>query len=159
MIRAQQDHAEALTRRILAAEEKFRIGEMALRRDQLDVALAHFKQAVELNPEEADHHALLGWTIFAAAPDKGPVMKEARAKLELAARMAPKAVAPRLYLGRMARMLGRDKEAIEYFSEVLELAPGHNEATSELRVLEGRKAGGPKETESKGLFGRRSRKP
>jgi tetratricopeptide (TPR) repeat protein len=157
VVRAQQDQAEAITRRVLAAEEKFRIGEMALRRDQLDVALTHFKQAVELNPDEADHHALLGWTIFVSAADKTTVVKEARGKLEQAARMAPKAVAPRLYLGRMARMLGRDKDAIAQFNEVLLLQPGHNEATSELRVLEGRKAA-PKETESKGLFGR-FRKP
>jgi len=159
-LRAQQDQAEELTRRVLAAEEQFRIGEMALRRDQLDVALEHFRRAVQLNPDEADHHALLGWAIFVAAEDKPAVTREARGMLERAARMAAKAIAPRLYLGRMARMLGRDREAIDYFDEVLKLSPGHLEASSERRVLEQRHGHGPgaKDDGKPGLFGRR-RKP
>jgi hypothetical protein len=155
-VRAQQDQAEEITRRILTAEEKFRIGEMALRRDQLDVALEHFKQAVELNPDEADHHALLGWTIFVAAPDKNAVLKTAKGLLDKAARMSEKAVAPRLYLGRMARMLGRDAEARKMFEEVVAISPHHTEATSELRLLEQRAGSTTKPPDNKGggLFGR-----
>jgi Flp pilus assembly protein TadD len=154
VVRAQADQAEALTRKILAAEEKFRIGEMALRRDQTDVALAHFREAVELNPDEADHHALLGWAMFVAATDKAAAAKQSRALLEKASRMAAKAIAPRFYLGRMARMLGRDREAIELFQEVLRLSPGHVEASSELRLLEQRQTG-PKDPVPKGgVFGR-----
>lgn len=153
-VRAQQDQAEELTRRILAAEEAFRIGEMALRRDQLEIALEQFKKAVELNPEEADHHALLGWTMFAAAADKPAASKDARALLDRAARMATKAVAPRLYLGRMARMLGRDREAIDHFTEVLRIAPHHVEASSELRLLEQRQGPKPDGGGKPGLFSR-----
>jgi hypothetical protein len=158
-VRAQQDQAEAITRRILAAEEAFRIGEMALRRDQLEVALEHFRRAVELNPDEADHHALLGWTIFAGAPDKNAVARESRNMLDRAARMAPKAVAPRLYLGRMARMMGRDREAMDYFAEVLALAPNHVEASSEMRLLEQRQGNPPPESGGgkAGLFSRRKK--
>lgn len=155
VVREQQDQAEALARRLLDAEEKFQIGSMALRREQFDVALDHFRQAVALNPDEADHHAALAWTLFAAAPDKAAVFREVRGMLEKAMRMAPKAVTPRLYLGRAARMLNRDKEAMEQFQEVLRIYPGHSEAQSELRILEVRHQGsGPGPDKGGGLFGR-----
>ncbi len=35
-------------------------------------------------------------------------------------------------------MLGREKEALAYFQEVLRLKPNHTEASSEARVLEQR---------------------
>jgi curved DNA-binding protein CbpA len=154
-VRDEQDQAEALARKLMAAEEKYQIGLMALRRDQFDVALEHFKEAVALNPDEADHHAAIGWTIFAAAPDKTVVFKEVRGILEKAIRIAPKAVTPRIYLGRVARMMNRDKEAIEQFEEVLRIYPGHSEAKSELRILELRQPGGQGGPDKGGgLFGR-----
>jgi curved DNA-binding protein CbpA len=153
-MRDEQDQAEALARKMMAAEEKYQIGLMALRRDQFDVALEHFREAVALNPDEADHHAAIGWTIFAAAPDKTVVFKEVRGILEKAIRIAPKAVTPRIYLGRVARMMNRDKEAIEQFEEVLRIYPGHSEAKSELRILELRQPGGPPDKGGGGLFGR-----
>ena len=153
-VRHEQDQAEALARKLMAAEEKYQIGLMALRRDQFDVALQHFKEAVELNPDEADHHAAIGWTIFAAAPDKTVVFKEVRGILEKAIRIAPKAVTPRIYLGRVARMMNRDKEAVEQFQEVLRIYPGHSEAKSELRILELRHPGQGGPDKGGGLFGR-----
>ena len=160
VVRAEQERANEAARRILAAEEEFRAGEIALRREQLDVALEHFKHALELNPDEADHHAMVGWTIFAGALDKTKVLREARGMLDKAMRMAPKSVAPRLYLGRLARIMGRDREALEHFHEVLNLQPAHTEAGSEIRMLELRiqQQKTQKDTDSKGLFGR-SRKP
>jgi hypothetical protein len=50
-------------------------------------------------------------------------------------------------------MLGRDKEALALFEEVLEVSPGHSEATAEVRVLQAR-IGGDK---GGGLFGRLKR--
>jgi hypothetical protein len=64
-------------------------------------------------------------------------------------------VTPRIYLGRVARMMNRDKEAIEQFEEVLRIYPGHSEAKSELRALELRhpQGQGP-DKGGGGLFGR-----
>jgi tetratricopeptide (TPR) repeat protein len=139
-VRAQQDQAEAMARRIFAAEEHFRIGEMALRRDQYNLALEEFRRAVELNPEEADHHAMLGWTIFVAAADRASVVAEARAMLDRAIKIAPRAVTPKLLLGKLERISGRDTEAMAQFREVLRLSRDHVEASSELRILEMRAA-------------------
>jgi curved DNA-binding protein CbpA len=135
-VRAQQEQADELARRIFAAEEHFMLGEMALRRDQYGIALAEFQRAVELNPEEADHHAMLGWTIFVGASDRASVVAEARSLLDRAIKIAPRAVTPRLLLGKLERIAGRDSDAIVQFREVLRLSRDHVEASSELRILE-----------------------
>jgi hypothetical protein len=59
-------------------------------------------------------------------------------------RLAHKSDSPalaRYHLGRVERMMGRDREALRRFKEVLDAAPDHLEAASEVRVLEARLAG------------------
>jgi tetratricopeptide (TPR) repeat protein len=155
--KAQEDEAEKLASKLFGAEEHFRRGEMALRRDQLDVAHAEFKQALALNPKEGEHHALLAWTTYALAPDKAKVRIEIRKMLDEAIRLAPRSVTPFIYMGRIARLEGRDDEAIKHFTQALTIMPGHSEAASELRVLEARKGSQPRKPDDKpkggGLFG------
>lgn len=141
-IRAEQARAEELTRRILDAEEAFRRGELALRRDQPAAAVAELERAVQLNPDEADYHAALAWSRFCAAPDKQAAAAATRAALDRAILRAPRSVTARFYLGRVERMLGRDHDALRLFRDVLAAAPGHAEAASEVRVLEVRLTGG-----------------
>ena len=155
VVRAEQARAEELARRILDAEEAFRRGELALRRDQPEGAVAEFELAVQLNPDEADYHALLAWAQFCAAPDKVAIAQRTRTLLDRAIQRSPRSITPRFYLGRVERMLGCDKDALRHFRDVLAAAPGHAEAASEIRVLEARlltsdKPGG-------GLFGRTKR--
>ena len=154
-IRADQVRAEELARRIVDAEEAFRRGELALRRDQPQAAVAELERALQLNPDEADYHALLAWSQFCAAADKMAVASTTRMLLERAIQRAPRAVTARFYLGRVERMLGRDQDALRRFREVLAAAPGHAEAASELRVLEARLAGGDRS--GGGTFGRSKR--
>ena len=137
-VRAEQARAEELTRRILDAEEAFRRGELALRRDQPQAAVAELERAVQLHPDEADYHAALAWARFCAAPDKQAVAAATRAALDRAIQRAPRSVNPRFYLGRVERMLGRDPEALRHFRDVLAASPNHAEAASEVRVLEAR---------------------
>ncbi|HTJ41978.1 MAG TPA: J domain-containing protein [Kofleriaceae bacterium] len=152
---AKQDQAEELASKIFAAEDHFRKGEMALRRDQLDAAHIQFQEAVRLNPNEGEHHALLAWTTYATAPDKAKVRIDVKKRLEEAIKQAPRSPTPFLYLGRIARIEGHDQEAIQHFEKVMKMMPGHSEAASELRVLESRRAAKPTKPpeEKKGLFG------
>jgi tetratricopeptide (TPR) repeat protein len=140
-IRADQARADELARRIFDAEEAFRRGELALKRDQPQAALADLELAVQLQPDEADYHALLAWARFAAAPDKAAVTAATRTALDKAIQRAPAAVTARFYLGRVERMLGRDSDALRLFREVLAAVPNHADAAAELRVLESRRAG------------------
>lgn len=153
-IAAEQAKAEALAARVVAAEEAFRRGEAALRRDQLTVATRELAQAMALNPEEADYIALHAWAQFCASADKVAVGGATKAALERALQKSPRAIAPRFYLGRVERMLGRDQQALQHFREVLAEQPHHTEAGSEVRTIEARLAAAG---ESKGLFGRSKR--
>jgi tetratricopeptide (TPR) repeat protein len=155
VVRAEQARAENLARRILEAEEAFRRGELALKRDQPQAAVAELELAVQRNPDEADYHALLAWAQFCAAPDKMAIASTTRMLLDKAIQRSPRAVPARFYLGRVERMLGRDQEALRHFGEVLAAVPDHAEAASELRVIEARLGGGGKP--GGGLFGRTKR--
>lgn len=112
-------------------------GEMALRREQLPQAIEEFNRAVNLDPKNGAAQALLAWAQFCAAPDKAAVANETRRTLATAALNTEEPVA-KLYLGRVERMLGRDKEALRHFQEVLFEHPRNTEAASEVRVLESR---------------------
>jgi len=143
-VRAEEARAQALAHRILDAEEAFHRGELALKRDQPAAAVEALELAIQLNPDEADYHALLAWSRFCAAPDKAAVATTTRTALDKAIQRAPAAMTARFYLGRVERMLGRDAEALRYFRDVLAAVPNHPDAAAELRVLEARMPGGGK---------------
>jgi len=140
-VRRQDAAADELAMRVLRAEEVFRQGEMALRRDQLAQAVAAFQSAVELAPGESEYQALLAWAMFAAAPDKSAVAAATRGGLPKAAEASTKSPTAKFYLGRVERMLGKEKEALALFQEVLRIKPSHADAASEARVLEQRLKG------------------
>jgi cytochrome c-type biogenesis protein CcmH/NrfG len=114
---------------------------MSLRRDQLQQAIDAFKQAVELQPNEAEYQALLAWAQFAAAPDKNAVANATRKALTKAAEANDRSPTARFFLGRVERMLGKERESLQHFQEVLRIKPNHGEAASEVRVLEQRLKG------------------
>lgn len=141
VIRAEQSRADEMAMNVMRAEEVFRQGEMALRRDQLPMAIEAFKQAVELQPNESEYQALLSWALFASATDKNALANQTRRALLKAVEANDRSPTARFYLGRVERMLGKEKEALEHFKEVLRLKPNHSEAASEARILEQRLKG------------------
>jgi hypothetical protein len=126
--------------RDLDARDAFQRGEMAMRREQIPQAIAAFSRASELRPEDPDAIAMLAWSKFCAATDKHAIADECRRTIEkaIAASIETGSVTARMCLGRMERMLGRDREALKSFQQVLELQPRHSAAASEARVLEAR---------------------
>jgi curved DNA-binding protein CbpA len=140
-VRAEEQKADELAMRVMRAEEEFRQGEMALRREQLQQAVQHFSQAVELQPNEPEYQALLAWARFAAAADKQGIASQTRKALIRAAEANDNSPTAHFYLGRVERMLGREKEALAQFHEVLRIKPTHSEASSEARILEQRLKG------------------
>jgi len=140
-VREEQARADQLAMAVMRAEEAFHRGELALRRDQLQQAIVDFSEAAALQPAEPDYRALLAWAKFAAAPDKNAVAAATRNTLQRAAADAPKSPTARFYLGRVERMLGREKDALAHFKAVLAIKPSHADAASEVRVLEQRLKG------------------
>lgn len=135
-VAAASAQAEAQVRQVLGGEEAYRKGESALRRMQLDDALDHFTKAVELGPNEADHHAMLGWTIYVAAPDKAAALPLARTHLRRATELSEKTALPHLLLGRIARMENDGEAAVKHLKRALEIAPRSTDAAAELRAAE-----------------------
>ncbi|MEP6863230.1 MAG: DnaJ domain-containing protein [Deltaproteobacteria bacterium] len=137
-VRAEEAKADELAMRVMHAEEAFRRGEMALRREQLAQAITEFTTAVELQPQEPEYQALFTWAKFAAAGDKQAIAHKTRNELARAAEKSTQSPTARFYLGRVERILGREREALEHFYEVLRIKANHAEASSEIRVLETR---------------------
>lgn len=140
-VKAQDAQADEMAMRIMRAEELFKQGEMALRREQLSTAIEAFKQASELQPNETEYQTFLAWAQFAAATDKNAVANQTRRALLKAAEANERSPTARFYLGRIERMLGREKEALQHFQEVLRIKPNHADAASEARILEQRLKG------------------
>jgi hypothetical protein len=121
----------------LAAEAAERANR-ALASDKPEAAVLELKKAVELVPNDVDYNALLGWALFCAADDKVAAAAESRKLLEKAVYKSQQPEVARFYLGRVERILGRDKEALRHFHAVLDVEPNHRDASAEVRVLEAR---------------------
>ena len=121
----------------LAAEAAER-AQRALKHEQVETAVLELKKAVELVPNDVDYTALLGWALFCAAQDKRAIAGETKKALERALYHSEKPHLARFYLGRVERMLGRDREALRHFHAVLMTEPDHRDASAEIRVLEAR---------------------
>lgn len=129
--------AQAKTTAELAAEAADRANR-ALASDKPEAAVLELKKAVELVPNNVDYNALLGWALFCAADDKTAVAAESRKLLERAVYKSQQPQIAQFYLGRVERILGRDKEALRHFHAVLDVVPSHSDASAEVRVLEAR---------------------
>jgi hypothetical protein len=143
--------ARVTTDHAAAAEEAFKRGELAMKRDQPGEAVLEFKTACDLNPTEVDYTAMLAWAKFCAAGDKAAIGADTRKALERAIYKSNKPERAQFYLGRVERMLGRDREALRHFQEVVDLKPNHADAASEIRAIEARLQSAGKT----GLFGRK----
>ncbi len=125
----------------ILADEAFQRGIMALRRDDVMDAVVELIRATELSPLDVDYAAMLAWAKFCAAPDKNLIAADTRKILERAIRKSEKPMMARFYLGRVERILGRVREALLHFKQVLDVEPGHADAAAEVRMLEPRMAG------------------
>jgi tetratricopeptide (TPR) repeat protein len=139
VLRAEQQQAEEMAKRIIDAEEAFRRAEAAVSRDQFSLAMIELTRATQLNPGEPDYQALYTWVQFVSSDDKVAMAGRTRLALERVISQAPQAIEARFYLGRLERMVGRDDVALRLFQEVLRAEPRHTEAAGELRMLESRR--------------------
>ena len=123
---------------VTEAAEAFKRGETALRRDEPIEACLAFAKAVELQPNNADYVGLLGWAQFCAATDKAAAAGKARQALDKMIQKSDKPIRGRFLLGRVERMLGRDREARYHFEQVIDMQANHAEAQSEIRAIDQR---------------------
>lgn len=134
----RDDVRSALVEHRIAADACAHRADWALRNNQPAEALAEIARAIELDGETVDYRATQTWARFCAASDKRAIAGEVRSMLTKVARLSHRPELARFYLGRVERILGRVREALMHFRQVLEIEPGHADAAAEIRMLEPR---------------------
>jgi len=135
--------------RILNAEQVFQKADGQARRKEWDAAIETLREALHLDPEEGEFHALLGWCVFMQAPQDRGARASAIETLRRSISLGPNSPSGYFYLGRLQRICDQLPEAEKMFRKILELRPQYVEAAQELRLIERRK----NERSGKGLFG------
>jgi curved DNA-binding protein CbpA len=149
-VKRRQEEEEALARRLIDAEEHFRLGEMALRRGNHVQAQDEFRLALEMNPDEAEHHALYAWATFMGAPDKERALHGVKQLFARALEVNKDCAPAYYYLGHVYLFQQDFARAMGQFHRAVELRPGWVEAERELRVLEMRRQKGQLATQKPG---------
>jgi curved DNA-binding protein CbpA len=127
--------------RLLEAEEKFRLGEMALRRSHFHQAVEDFDQAVALNPDEGEHHAMAAYARFMDARDKAAVLADVRRRFRKALSLSPDNANVLFYRGKVAKESSDYDTALYCFERALALDKQHEPAFREKKVVLDRMAG------------------
>lgn len=126
---------EAEMLRLFDAEEKFKLGEMAMRRSHFHQALEDFDQAVELNPSEGEHHAMAAYARFMDSRDKQAIAPQVKRQFRDAIRLAPQNPECLYYRGKVAKELHDFDAALYCFERALELEPKHEPAFREKKIV------------------------
>jgi curved DNA-binding protein CbpA len=141
---------QAKVGRVMEAEMAFQKGQTFLRRGDYARAEEQFRAALKANPDEAEFHAAMAWTMFSdPKADKKRVVPEAKRMLAKARELSPKSPVPHFYLGKVFAAEGNDARAIEHLREALELKPDHLDAEREIRIIVMRQ----EKAKKAGLFG------
>lgn len=121
--------------RMLQAESTFRRGQQLLATGDVVGARGLFEEAVQLQPDEGEFVAYLGWARFQASPDVPNEAQISHAALERAVQLSPTLEKAHLFLGYVLKALGRAEEATRAFERALECNPSSAEALRELSIL------------------------
>jgi len=140
-------------RKLLQAEVLFREGEMALRHKNFPEAEEKFKQSVEFNPEEGEHHAMLAWTMYQnPSHQRAGILEQVKVGLAKAIKLGRNNPRPYYLLGELFLAENDLDKAIGYFRKALELREDHVEAERGLRLATMRKE---KDSKKGGWFRRK----
>ncbi len=144
----RQAEKEEAGRRAIEAGSQFQRGIVLLGSRNYEEALVHFGTALELDPDEGDHHAHYGWTLHLCHPGEKPIMQEAMEHVHRGIKLASHADRAYLFMGRLFRATGKPEAAERMFARAVQLCPDGVEALRELRLINMRRE------RSKGLIRR-----
>lgn len=115
------------------AKKQFERGKWYLDQHRPEPALERFEQAMELDPEQADHFAYTGWAMYRAG--KGSIA-QAEGYLKQALRLSSRSDMACYFLGAIAKREGREDQAEEYFKRALSINPENKSAAREIDSIE-----------------------
>jgi CheY-like chemotaxis protein/curved DNA-binding protein CbpA len=121
--------------RALEAANQFQRGEALLNSRAYEDALAHFGQALQLNPHEGDYHTHYGWTLHLCHPSDAPMIEEAMEHVRRGLKLASHGDRAYLYMGRLFRAIGKPAAAEKMFTRAVQIQPDCVEALRELRLI------------------------
>ncbi len=108
-----------------------------LRNKRYEDARMSLRDAVVLDPSNAEAKILFGWARYLSEPSGSAA---AVSEIEAGSKLDPKNPDAFYYLGRIASLQKDPDRAQRYFRKAVTLKPDHTDALRELRVLERRKA-------------------
>lgn len=121
--------------RILQAENVFQAGTALVRGRRYTDALAKFRDAVVLNPDEPEFGIWLAWCEFLVARDPRAQHAPSAAAIEDGLRRNARCAPGYLFLGQMAKLTGDLALAERHLRRGLAVAPEHVDLVRELRYL------------------------
>ncbi|MBZ0274160.1 response regulator, partial [bacterium] len=140
-LRAGGDRKERSVQIILAAERTFNAGMLAMRQQAWEKAYENFAEAVKMFPEEAEYHAFLGWSaLHASGRPQGERVQLAREHLEKAIDLNPRCDKAFQYLGMLFKNAGDMDKAQLMFAQAFRFNKTNNEARTQLKILQMRRA-------------------
>ncbi len=130
-----EDPEEA--RRAIEAEVNFQKGEVFFRKGDFVQAESYFRLAVEGNPQEGEHLALLAWTLYQSTPkaDRPGRRDDIQKILLRALEMSPRCARGHYFLGKIYLEIGQQDSAMESFRRATSIRNNYIEAMRELRLL------------------------
>ncbi|MCC6749377.1 MAG: DnaJ domain-containing protein [Deltaproteobacteria bacterium] len=149
------NEADEAARAALQAELEFQKGLVFHRKKAFVEAVAAFKEAVRLNPKEAEHLAWMAWSLFQdPRTDHKQMLPKIKQQLLEAVQMKPNNQACQYFLGEVYLSTGDEGRAMTCFNKVLDINPDHIDAQRQVRLIRMRRDRGGKGAADKGgLFG------
>lgn len=118
---------------LMQAMADFRFAQDALQRGDLAEALDFAQRAVEGDPDNGEHIALLAW--IRAKDGDADRLEESVVMLDQILETEPELLRARLYRARLHKRANRHRQALTDFEAVLQVNPRHREAAAEVKVL------------------------
>ena len=128
---------------ILQAELSFQKGEVFFRKGNYEQAEQMFMSALEGNPDEGEHHAMLAWTRYTAAKQRGTHherAEELKNNLMEALRLSPRCAKASYFLGKILLDQGKQEDALPHFERAVHLNPNYVEPAREINIIKMRRA-------------------
>jgi cytochrome c-type biogenesis protein CcmH/NrfG len=95
---------------------------------------------MELNPDEAEHHAYHAWAMWSFTTDKDHAVPEIKKSLHKAIELNSRCVQAYYFLGQIYKHTNDLGRALQAFQRVSSLQSGHVDAEREIRLIEMRRA-------------------
>lgn len=144
---AAEGHDPEAAARAIEAEVDFQKGEVFFRKGDYPQAALHFQRAVQGNPEEGEHLAMLAWTRYQQVerPLRGDHRAATKTDLARAVTLSPRCARGHYFLGKIHLEEKNTDAALECFRKASRLKKDYIEAMREIRLIEmrRRKEGAP----------------